>query len=66
MNPQKIDFDTAANDALVTINQACNLTALSTPTIYRRIKAGDLRLVKIGKCSRIRIGDLRKLIGLTA
>lgn len=38
---------------LLTINETCALAAISRATIYRLIKAGALKPVKIGRSVRI-------------
>ena len=57
-------FDIAPDTMLVDITTACAISSRSRASIYRHIKAGELPLVKIGNSSRIRVGDLRKLIGV--
>ena len=47
---------------LVSIPSAILLAGRSRASIYRHIKAGELGTVKVGHSTRIRVGDLRKLI----
>lgn len=54
---------TAPDFGVLPINEACNLLSVSRSTVYRLVKAGSLRLVKIGCSSRIAVADLRSLIG---
>ena len=56
-------FDTYPDSALIDITVAGTIAGRSRASIYRHFKAGDLTLVKIGNSSRIRVGDLRQLIG---
>lgn len=56
-------FDEAPDSALVDIPVACAITHRSRASIYRHFKAGDLDMVKVGNSTRIKVGDLRRLIG---
>lgn len=56
-------FDTAPDSMLVDIPVACTVTSRSRASIYRHFTAGDLTPVKVGNSTRIRVGDLRRLIG---
>lgn len=58
-------FDKAPDSALVDIHTACDITDSSRATIYRLHHAGKLPFHKIGKLTRIKVGNLRKLIGAT-
>lgn len=55
-------FDKAPNSMLVDIETAVVISGRSRASIYRHLKAGELTLVKVGNSSRIRVGDLRRLI----
>lgn len=57
------NFDNAPDSSLVSITAACLLSSRSRSSIYRHNQAGELPFVKLGKSTRIRVGDLRKLIG---
>ena len=57
-------FDTYAASVLLDINDACTVAGRSRASIYRHFKAGDLTAVKVGNSTRIRVGELRKLIGV--
>ncbi|PKO84920.1 MAG: transcriptional regulator [Betaproteobacteria bacterium HGW-Betaproteobacteria-11] len=63
MKTQSFNFDTAPASALVTIAQATALMSRSRASVYRHNKSGELPFVKLGKSTRIRVGDLRRLIG---
>lgn len=65
MNTSKTiqQFDTYPNSALLTIAAAVVIAGRSRASIYRHFKAGDLSLVKVGKSTRVRVGELRRLIG---
>lgn len=56
-------FDTYPDSALLSIDDACAITGRCRASIYRHFKAGDLTLVKIRNSTRIRVGELRRLIG---
>ena len=56
-------FDHAADSALVSINDAGAIASRSRASLYRDNKAGRLPFVKICGSTRIRVSDLRKLIG---
>lgn len=56
------NFDEAPDSMLVSIPSAILLAGRSRASIYRHIKAGELGTVKVGHSTRIRVGDLRKLI----
>lgn len=55
-------FDEAPDSMLLSIQSAGTVAERSRASIYRHIKAGDLELIKVGNSSRIRVGDLRRLI----
>ena len=61
--PAVQQFDSYAPSVLVDISDACTVTGRSRASIYRHFKAGDLTLVKVGCSTRIRVGELRRLIG---
>ena len=56
-------FDTAPDSMLVDITTAGTIANRSRASIYRHFHAGDLKQVKVGNPTRIRVGDLRRLIG---
>jgi len=57
-------FDTAPATAVLDISAACIISGRSRASIYRHFKAGELTPVKVGNSTRIRVGELRRLIGL--
>lgn len=59
-------FDEFPNDALLSITDAGTIAGRSRASIYRHFKSGELTLIKVGSSTRIRVADLRKLIGATA
>ncbi len=56
-------FDEAPNSALVSIPTACAVSDRSRASIYRHFKSGDLTPIKVGSSTRIKVGELRRLIG---
>lgn len=59
-------FDQAPDSALVDIPVACAISHRSRASIYRHFKSGDLNPVKVGNSTRIKVGELRRLIGASA
>jgi len=57
-------------DALLRMQTVTQATGLSAATIYRKVAAGELPIVKMGKrCTRFRAADVRAFIqaqGMTA
>ena len=66
LSPSVQQFDTLPATALININDTCAITGRSRASIYRHFNAGALTLVKIGSSSRIRVADVRNLIGAAA
>jgi len=56
-------FDQAADSMLVDISTACTIATRSRASIYRHFHAGELTPVKVGNSTRIKVGELRRLIG---
>jgi hypothetical protein len=63
---RRFSADDAPDNYLVSLNEAGDLLDRSRVSLYRDIKAGRLRLIKIGNSSRLRLGDIRTLIGEAA
>lgn len=57
-------FDSLSPSVLITLADASAISGRSKASIYRHIKSGELALVKVGHSSRIRVSELRKLIGV--
>ncbi|MEJ6005773.1 helix-turn-helix domain-containing protein [Paucibacter sp. AS339] len=50
-------------DALLKMQTVTQATGLSSATIYRKVAAGELPIVKMGKrCTRFRAADVRAFI----
>jgi len=56
-------FDTAPGSSLVDIPVAAIIAHRSRASIYRHFKSGELTPVKVGNSTRIRVSELRRLIG---
>ena len=50
-------------DQLVTLHAAERLLSRSRVSLYRDARAGRIQFVKVGKSTRIRVGELRRIIG---
>ena len=61
-NPQPLDA-LQLTDALLRIQTVMQATGLSSATIYRKVAAGELAVVKMGtRCTRFRAADVRAFI----
>lgn len=56
-------FDNCPETMLVDIPIACIITSRSRASIYRHFTAGELTPIKVGSSTRIKVGELRRLIG---
>ena len=59
-------LDTLPASQLVTLAEAGFIARRSRASLYRDHHAGVLPFVKVGNSTRVRVGDLRKLIGAAA
>lgn len=57
-------FDHAPDSALASLTLAGIIANRSRASLYRDNKAGLLPFVKVGNSTRIRVGDLRRFIGI--
>ena len=57
-------FDEAPDSMLLDLPTAGVIACRGRASLYRDFKAGRLTLVKVGNSTRIRVGELRRLIGL--
>lgn len=57
-------FDSLPASALVDLNTAAAVTGRSRNSFYRHFKAGELTPIKIGNATRIRVSELRALMGV--
>jgi excisionase family DNA binding protein len=60
--PPDTTSDTPTEALLLTVPSAAKRLAVSNRTIYTLFSAGKLRLVKIGRSTRIRQSDLRAYV----
>jgi excisionase family DNA binding protein len=51
-----------ARSSFLTVAEVANLMRVSTMTVYRLIKAGDLGAVRVGKSYRIREDDVDRYL----
>lgn len=52
----------ADNARFLTVAEVAQLMRVSTMTVYRLIKAGDLRAVRVGRSYRIREADVDRYL----
>lgn len=57
------DFDNAPDSMLLDITTASKISSRSRSSLYRDAKTGRIRMIKVGSSTRIRVSDLRCLIG---
>jgi excisionase family DNA binding protein len=51
-----------AQSSFLTVQEVADLVRVSTMTVYRLIKAGDLGAVRVGKSYRIREDDVDRYL----
>jgi excisionase family DNA binding protein len=56
------DGDFTDEQLLLTTVQAAKVLGVSRTTIYQLIKAGDIRLVHLGRCARISWAELERYV----
>lgn len=49
-------------DRLLTVHEVADLMRVSTMTIYRLIKTGDLRAARVGRSYRLRASDVESYL----
>ncbi len=64
ITPAVQQFDTLSPSILLSIAEASAVSGRSRASIYRHFRAGELSQIKIGNSTRVRVGELRKLIGV--
>ena len=47
---------------LIKTIDVCEMLSISRSTLHRMVKKGDLDIVKINKCARFRLKDVKKII----
>ena len=65
VHPAVTNFDKLPDSALLQISDVCTLIGRSRSSVYRHVWAGELDFVKVGQGNRVRVGDLRRLMGIT-
>ena len=60
--PAVLHFDKMPDTACVTVNEVVQISHRSRASLYRDHDAGLLPFMKLGKSTRIRVGDLRKYL----
>lgn len=64
LSPVVNEFDQHPNSALVDIPTACLVLNRSRQSIYRHFQAGELTKIKVGGSTKIKVGELRNLMGV--
>lgn len=64
ISPAVQQFDTLPDSILVSLAEAGAVSGRSRASLYRHFKDGELTPIKIGHSTRVRVGELRKLIGV--
>ena len=59
-------FDAAPDSMLIALATAGVIACRSRASFYRDFEAGRLTPVKVGNCTRIKVGELRRLIGASS
>jgi hypothetical protein len=63
LSPAIQQFDSLPASMLVSLNTASLLADRSRASLYRDVKRGLLTIIKVGKSTRLSVGDVRRLIG---
>ena len=64
ITPSAEQFSRLDGNALVDIHTTCAVIGKSRNSIYRMFQSGALAQVKVGNSTRIRVADIRRLIGV--
>lgn len=56
-------FDSLPDSALIDLGAGGAIAGRSRSSLYRHFKSGELTLIKIGHSTKIRVSELRRLIG---
>ena len=59
-------FDKLPDSMLLDLNEASIIAKRGRASFYRDFKAGRLSAIKVGSSTRIRVGELRRFIGMAA
>ena len=63
ITPSAEQFSRLDDNMLVDIHTTCAVIGKSRNSVYRMFQSGDLEPIKIGHSTRIRVADIRRLIG---
>ncbi len=64
ITPSAEQFSRLDGNALVDIHTTCAVIGKSRNSVYRMFQSGDLAQVMVGNSTRIRVADIRRLIGV--
>jgi len=64
LTPAVQHFDVLPENALVGANEYRMLSGRSMASFYRDLRSGALKMVKVGHSTKVRVGDLRRLLGI--
>ncbi len=56
------DEDLMEDLALLTLDEAAELLSLGRSTLYKLMRAGEMRAIRVGRSIRIPRGEVKKLI----
>ena len=57
-------FHTLSPEVMLTLAEARAVSRRSRSSLYRHFEAGELTRVKVGNSTRVRVSELRRLLGL--
>lgn len=63
MTPAAASFDQLPSESLVDVLTVAFVLGTSLPSVYRMFSSGKLTKIKLGTSTRIRVGELRQLMG---
>jgi len=49
-------------ETIITIREAADVIAVSEPTIWRKLTSGELARLKVGRSTRVKLGDVLGLV----
>lgn len=64
VSPAVQNFDLLPNQALLSMTDTSAISGRSRASLYRHFTAGELTPVKVGGSTRIRVSELRSLMGV--
>jgi len=54
--------ESMSSSRFMTVQEVADLMRVSSMTVYRLIKSGDLRAVRVGRSFRVREGDVNEYL----